>query len=87
MTNRLADSWDSVLPESHREALHAALCLLCDDYLDRPADREPIVVSHLPRRYILRYDDRFLRRFFATLVTVMDDTAITSTLAPSVDTW
>ena len=70
MTNRLADSWTDVLLESHREALHAALCLLCDDYLDRPADREAIVVSHLPGQNVLKYDERFLRGFFATLVTV-----------------
>ena len=66
----IGNSWDDCLPESHREALHNALCLLVDDFLDDPGYDRPLCVTALPSKYLHRYDGGFRRRFFITLLTV-----------------
>ena len=66
----IGNSWDDCLPESHREALHDALCLLVDDFMNDPDYSEPVCVTALPSKYIPRYDGGFRRKFFVTLLTV-----------------
>ncbi len=66
----IGNSWDDCLHESHREALHNALCLLVDDFLNDPDYDEPLCVTALPSKYLHRYDGGFRRRFLVTLLTV-----------------
>ena len=66
----IGNSWDDCLPESHREALHQALCLLVDDFLNDPDDEQPLLITALPSKYLHRYDGGFGRRFLVTLLTV-----------------
>ena len=66
----IGNSWDDCLPESHREALHSALCLLVDDFLNDPDYDEPLCVTALPSKYLHRYDGGFRRKFLVTLLTV-----------------
>ena len=66
----IGNSWNDCLPESHREALHSALCLLVDDFLNDPDYDEPLFITALPPKYLLHYDGGFRRKFFVTLLTV-----------------
>ncbi len=66
----IGNPWDDCLPESHREALHDALCLLVDDFLNDPEYDEPLCVTVLPSKYLHRYDGGFRRKFIVTLLTV-----------------
>ena len=66
----IGNAWDDCLPESHREALHTALCLLVDDFLNDPDDDEPHFVAALPSKYLHRYDGGFRRKFLVALLTV-----------------
>lgn len=67
----------SVLPDDHWEALCQAqrelIDLLLDD-LTNLADGAPFAdlafASYLPRRFFLRYDEEFLRKFLVCLVSV-----------------
>ncbi len=63
-------SWKDCLPESHREALHDALCLLVDDFLNDPDYHEPLLITALPSRYLHRYSGAFRRKFLVALLTV-----------------
>ena len=65
----IGNSWDACLPESHREALQNALCLLVDDFLNDPDYDEPLFVTALPSKYLLQYDGGFRRKFLAILLT------------------
>lgn len=67
---RLADKWSEVLPKSHREALFDALCILTDDFLGAGRPQDTLVASFLPEKYLPRYGDLFLKKFFVTLTTV-----------------
>ena len=66
----IGNAWDDCLPESHRDALHTALCLLVDDFLNDPDDDAPLCVTALPPKYLHRYDGGFRRQFLVTLLTV-----------------
>ncbi len=66
----IGNAWDDCLPESHREALHTALCLLVDDFLNDPDYDETLFITALPPKYLLHYDGGFRRKFFVTLLTV-----------------
>ncbi len=66
----IGNSWDDCLPESHREALHDALTLLVDDFLNDPDYDEPLFITSLPSKYLLQYDGGFRRKFLVTLLTV-----------------
>ena len=66
----ISNSWDDCLPESHREALHSALCMLVDDFLNDPDYDEPLFITSLPSKYLLQYDGGFRRKFLVTLLTV-----------------
>ena len=66
----IGNAWDKCLPENHREALHNALCLLVDDFLNDPDDDEPLFVTSLPSKYLQQYDGGFRRKFLVTLLTV-----------------
>ena len=66
----IGNAWDDCLPESHREALHTALCLLVDDFLNDPEYDEPLFITALPSKYLLQYDGGFRRKFLVTLLTV-----------------
>ena len=66
----IGKQWSDCLPESHREALHNALCLLVDDFLNDPDYDEPLFITALPSKYLLQYDGGFRRKFLATLLTV-----------------
>ena len=66
----IGNAWDNCLPESHREALHDALDLLVDDFLNDPEYDEPLCVTVLPSKYLHRYDGGFRRKFLVTLLTV-----------------
>ena len=63
----IGNSWDDCLPESHREALHDALCLLVDDFLNDPDYDEPLFITALPSKYLLQYDGGFRRKFLVIL--------------------
>ncbi len=66
----IGNAWEDCLPESHREALHNALCLLVDDFLNDPDYEAPLFVSALPPKYLHRYNGGFRRMFFVSLLTV-----------------
>ena len=66
----IGNSWADCLPESHRETLHDALCLLVDDFLNDPDNDPPLLVTALPSRYLPRYSGGFRRKFLVTLLTV-----------------
>ena len=66
----IGDAWEEFLPESHREALDLALCMLVDDFLNDPEDEEPIFVLDLPPKYLLQYNGLFRRKFLVTMLTV-----------------
>ena len=66
----IGDAWGDCLPESHREALHNALCLLVDDFLDDPNYDEHLMVNALPPKYLHRYNGGFRRIFLVALITV-----------------
>ena len=70
MEERIADAWADILPDSHREALYDALCILSDDFFGESEYSELLLLSYLPPRYIPRYDGLFCRRFFVTFLTV-----------------
>ena len=44
----IGNAWEDCLTESHREALHNALCLLVDDFLNDPDYDEPLFITALP---------------------------------------
>ena len=67
----------SVLPDSHWEALFAANTILIDQLMDdlkafgrRKKPTDLWVAEYLPRMYVLRYDEGFLRRFLVCAVSV-----------------
>ena len=66
----IGDTWEDCLPQSHREALHLALCMLVDDFFNNPENEEPLFVASLPSKYLLQYDDFFRRKFLVTILTV-----------------
>ena len=66
----IANSWDACLPERHREALHDALDLLVDDFLEDPDYDQPLFITALPSKYLLQYDGGFRRKFLVILLTV-----------------
>ncbi len=66
----IGNSWNDCLPESHREALHDALDLLVDDFLNDPDYDQPLFITSLPSKYLLQYDGGFRRKFLVTLLTV-----------------
>ena len=66
----IGDAWSDCLPESHREALRTALCLLVDDFLGDPDSDGHLMVAALPSKYIHQYDGGFRRMFLVTLPTV-----------------
>ena len=70
MANRIAQYWADDLPETHREALFDALCILTDDFLGDNEHIDSLIAYFLPNKYSLQYTGIFLRRFFTTLLTV-----------------
>ena len=66
----IGNAWGDCLPENHREALHNALDLLVDDFLNDPDYDEPLLITALPSKYLLQYDGGFRRKFLVTLLTV-----------------
>ena len=70
MANQIAQYWADDLPESHREALYDALCILTDDFLGDNEHIDSLIAYFLPQKYSLQYTGIFLRRFFTTLLTV-----------------
>jgi len=66
----IGNAWEDYLPESHREALHDALSLLVDDFLNDPDNDDPLLVSALPPKYLHRYHGGFRRMFFVSFLTV-----------------
>ena len=70
MATGLAQYWTDCLPDSHREALHTALCWLVDDFLGEGDGEDSLLADLLPRTYTLRYNEGFLRMWFVTVLTV-----------------
>ena len=70
MATGVAQYWSYCLPESHREALHSALCLLSDDFFADAEGQAPLLAGLLPRAYLARYNEGFLRKWFVTVSTV-----------------
>ena len=70
MANQIARYWADDLPESHREALFDALCILTDNFLGDNEHIDSLIAYFLPQKYSLQYTGIFLRRFFTTLLTV-----------------
>ena len=70
MTTVVARYWSDFLPESHREALHSALCWLTDDFLGVDDGVHSLLADLLPRGYIPRYNEGFLRMWFVTVLTI-----------------
>ena len=66
----IAEYWFEELPVSHREALHSSLCILTDDFLGESDHIDSLIAYFLPSKYSLLYTELFLKRFFATLLTV-----------------
>ncbi len=66
----IGNAWEDCLTESHREALHTALCLLVDDFLNDPDHDEHLFITALPSKYLNRYDGGFRRKFLVALLTV-----------------
>jgi hypothetical protein len=73
----IGDVWADCLPESHREALSDALCILVDDFLNDPDYDNSLCISALPSRFLHRYDGSFRRKFLVTLLTVGYKLALT----------
>ena len=67
---RLADVWSEVLPESRREALFDALCVLTDDFFEAECLKDTLMAYFLPEKYLPRYSGLFFKKFFITLTTV-----------------
>ena len=49
MATGLAQYWSDCLPDSHREALHTALCWLADDFLGVEDGEDSLLADLLPR--------------------------------------
>ena len=49
MVTGLAQYWSDCLPDSHREALHTALCWLADDFLGEGDGEDSLLADLLPR--------------------------------------
>ena len=65
-----AKLWADALPNDHREALYDCLCLLTDDFLNSENPEDSSLAWNLPRKYLPRYTEVFLRRFFISFLTV-----------------
>ena len=66
-----AKAWSKYLPDNHRDALFSALCILADEFFDYELDNaDHIFRELLPSKYLNLYDGLFLKRFYATLLTV-----------------
>ena len=64
-------TWSKYLPDNHRDALFSALCILADEFFDYELDNaDHIFRELLPSKYLNLYDGLFLKRFYATLLTV-----------------
>jgi len=55
MANQIAQYWADDLPESHREALFDALCILTDDFLGDNEHNDSLIAYFLPQKYSLQY--------------------------------
>ena len=80
---RLADYWENVLPESHREALHQAVSMLVDDFLGTTEHKDSLLISFLPPRYVPRYNELFSKMFFAVFMSVAYQLAQASPPVPT----
>jgi hypothetical protein len=66
-----ASAWSKYLPENHRQALYDALCILSDEFFEDDLESdENIFREMLPEKYISYYSPMFLKRFYATFLTV-----------------
>ena len=66
----LAEAWKDVLPVSHREALYFAFIELIDNYFTSDDRQESLIGDGLPRKYRHRYNELFIQRFLASVMTV-----------------
>lgn len=53
MADQIAQYWADDLPESHREALYDALCILIDDFLGDSEHHDSLIAYFLPQKYSL----------------------------------
>ncbi len=91
--DRIGDAWADDLPLNHREALVGAASLLVDEFFEDAAAVEVGEMSFsesrigilLPRKYALRYNWLFGKRFFACLMTVIWKLAQTKPVYPILD--
>ena len=58
MATRVAQYCSYCLPESHRETLHNALCMLSEDFLAEDKGH-PLLAELLPRANIAHYNEGF----------------------------
>jgi len=66
-----AKAWAEHLPDNHRDALYSALCMLTDEFFDNSLeDEDHIFRELLPSKYLPLYTPLFLKKFYATLLTV-----------------
>ena len=70
MANGFAQYWSDCLPDSHREALHTALCWLVDDFLGEGDGEDSLLEGLLPSAYTLRYTGVSLKMWYVTVLTV-----------------
>jgi len=69
--NEFAKAWSKYLPENHRNALFSALSILSDEFFEDDLESEEHIFRELlPRQYFYHYTPLFLKRFYATLLTV-----------------
>ena len=54
MATGLAQYWSDCLPNSHREALHSALCWLADDFIGVDDCEDSLLADLLPRTWACR---------------------------------
>jgi hypothetical protein len=66
-----AKAWSKYLHKNHRRALYAALCMVADQFFDFDLESEENIFRELlPRQYASFYTPLFLKRFYATFLTV-----------------
>lgn len=66
-----AEAWAEYLPDNHRKALYSALCMVSDEFFEYDLEDEDHELRQLlPRKFFHSYTPLFLKKFYATLLTV-----------------
>jgi hypothetical protein len=82
VAHKLGEAWSDELSQPYREALHSAFVELVDNYFTVEDRQDNLIADGMPPKYRHRYDELFLRRFFATFLTVGYKLALREPPAP-----